>query len=117
MGDGHKTMESSNIKYSSVVSRGSFWLDFTITALNDIDMCACDIGNSYLNANFQEKLWTMVGVKFGRAKGSIMIIVKVLYGFKLSVTVWNGKLAETLKAMGYKYTEAHPDVWLKCSMK
>ena len=43
--------------YSSVVWRESVRVAFLITALNDLEICAADVGNAYLNAPTREKLW------------------------------------------------------------
>ena len=42
--------------YYSVVNRESVRLEFLIYGLNDLDICACDIGNAYLNAPCWGKL-------------------------------------------------------------
>ena len=116
--DGHKTEAPSSLTYSSVVSRDSVRIAFMIAALNDLDVCACDIGNAYLNANCREKLWTIAGAEFGpEDKGKVMIIARALYGLKSSGAAWRAKLAETLDSLGYKPTQSDPDVWLKKAVK
>ena len=52
---GHTTDPPSSITYSSVVSRDSIRIEFTLAALNGVDIRAADIGNSYLNAKCQKK--------------------------------------------------------------
>ena len=47
----------ASITYSSVVSRDSIMISLLIASLNNLDICACDIGNSYLNDKCREKLW------------------------------------------------------------
>ena len=44
---GHTTDPPSSIAYSSVVSRDSVRIAFTLASLNDIDIRAADIGNAY----------------------------------------------------------------------
>ena len=46
---------SPHASYSSVASRKSVRMGFLFTALNNIDILACDIGNAYLNAPNREK--------------------------------------------------------------
>ena len=72
--DGHTTAPSSSITYSSVLSRGSARIVFLLASLNDLDIFACDIGNTYLNSKCREKLWTEAGTEFGTDKGRVMII-------------------------------------------
>ena len=44
--DGYTTEPPSSIPYSSVVSRESVMIAFILAYLNEIDVFACDIGNS-----------------------------------------------------------------------
>ena len=50
VGGGHTTTAPSSITFSSVLSRDSVRTAFTITALNELDILACDIHNAYLTA-------------------------------------------------------------------
>ena len=52
---GHTTDPPSSITCSSVVSRDSIIIVFTLAALNDADIRAADVGNAYLNAKCREK--------------------------------------------------------------
>jgi len=63
-------------------------------------------------ALFREKLWTVAGTEFGSEKRSIMIIARALYGLKSSGTAWRSTLAQTMEALGYRPTQADPDVWI-----
>ena len=66
---GHTTDHLSSITYSSVVSRDSVSIAFILAALNNVDIRASDIGNAYLNAKCQEKIWKVVWTDFGSKKG------------------------------------------------
>ena len=72
---GHTTDPPSSITCSSVVSRDSIRISFTLAALNNVDIGAADIGNAYLKAKCQEKIWTVVGTGFGSEKGKVMLVV------------------------------------------
>ena len=65
VGDGQKTKAPSSITHSIVVSSDSVQLSFTISYINDLDICACDIGNALLNVNCGYKLFSIDGVEFG----------------------------------------------------
>ena len=115
--DGHKTKPPTSITYSSVVSRDSVRIALTIASLNSLEVSACDIGNAYLNAPCREKLWTVAGSEFGSEKGAVMIIARALYGLKSSGAAWRATLAQTMEQLGYKPTQADPDVWIKRASK
>jgi len=114
---GHKTRPPSSITYSSVVSRDSVRIALTLASLNSLGVSACDIGNAYLNAACREKLWTVAGPKFGSDKGSVIIIARALYGLKSSGAAWRSTLSETMGVLGYRPTQADPDVWIKRASK
>ncbi len=87
--------------YSSVVSHESIQIAFLIAALNDLDVFATDVGNTYLDAPCWEKIWTRAGKEFGSDEGCTMNNVQELYGFKTSGAVWRVTLAQKLLDMGY----------------
>jgi len=115
--DGHKTKPPTSITYSSVVSRDSVRIALTIASLNSLEISSCDIGNAYLNAPCREKLWTIAGAEFGSEKGAVMIISRALYGLKSSGAAWRSTLAQTMELLGYKPSQADPDVWIKRATK
>jgi len=114
---GHTTETPASSTYSSIVSRESVRAAFLLAALNDLDVFAADVGNAYLNAPCREKIWTRAGKEFSSDEGSIMIIVRALYGLKTSNAAWRAAFAEKLTEMGYKSTKADPDVWIRESVK
>jgi len=114
---GHTTDSPTSSTYSSVVSRESVWIAFLIAALNDLQVFAADIGNAYLNAPCREKIWTCAGKEFGSDEGSVMIIVRALYGLKTSGAAWRATFAQTLVEMGYVSSKVDPDVWLRKAMR
>ena len=82
---GNTTEPPAEATYSSVVSRESVRIGFLIAALNDLEICAADVTNAYINADCREKIWTVAGPEFGATEqGSVMIIKKALYGLKSS---------------------------------
>lgn len=114
---GHQTEDPTALTYSGVVSRDSVRLAFLIAALNDLDIMSADVGNAYLNAPCKEKIWTLAGLEFGSDAGSVMFVVRALYGLKSSGASWASTLANTLRGMGYSPSEADRNVWLKPGCK
>ena len=114
---GHTTEAPAAITYSSVVSRDTVRIAFTIAALNDLDVMSCDIGNAYLNAPCREKIWCEAGTEFGSDKGKVMKITRALYGLKSSGASWRAMFASTLNDMGYISSKGDPDLWLRPRVK
>jgi hypothetical protein len=76
--NGNETGAPPSLTYSSVVSRDSVHIAFTIAALNDLKLLSCDIQNAYLTADCRERIYCIAGPEFGSESGSIMIIKKAL---------------------------------------
>ena len=76
----HMTETSAMMTYSSVVARDSICLAFLITALNNIDVDACDIGNMYLHVPCKEKIWFEAGIECSEHLGKVMRVIHALYG-------------------------------------
>ena len=80
---GHVTDPPDCMMYSSVVSRETVRITFLLAALNDLDVCAANIGNAYLNADCAEHIYTMAGKEFGKAlQGKVLIVCFVWYRWR-----------------------------------
>ena len=110
---GHTTDTPSSITYSSVVSRDSVRLTFTIAALNSVDVISCDLENAYLNVMCREKIWFKDRTECGEDKGKVLILVRALYGLKYVGSSWHAALAQVLKDLDFVSTLADPDVWIR----
>ena len=76
---------------------------FTLAKLNELDVCAGDIGNAYLYGKTKEKVYIIAGPEFGvKLLGKKLIIDKALYGLKSSSARFHEHLSGTLLSMGYK---------------
>jgi hypothetical protein len=76
---GHMTEAPSAITYASVASRESIRIGLLIAALNDLEVFAADIQNSYLTIPCKEKIYTILGEEFGpHRKGKEATAVRAL---------------------------------------
>lgn len=114
---GHKTDPPKEMTYSSVVSRDSVRIAFTVAALNDLDVLMADVQNAYLNAKTTERVYTIAGPEFGKNEGRPVLIVRALYGLKSSGARWRDHLACTLRGAGYTGSRADGDVWMRPAVK
>ena len=118
----HSTDVPTTITYSSVVSRDSVRIAFTIAELNGFDVMCCDVGNAYLNAPCGGKVWFLGGgggggLDVGEDRGKILVLTRALYGLKSSGGSWCATLATTLENTGFESTIADPDVWRRKAQK
>ena len=76
-----------------------------------------DIGNVYLNANTKENIYTRAGANFELVgimdEGTILELVKALYGLPTSGNIWHVHLSHTLRVTIFKPTRIDPDVWIR----
>jgi hypothetical protein len=56
---GHQTDPPKELVYSSIISRDSVHLAFTIAELNDLEILSADVQNAYLNMPTKEKIYTI----------------------------------------------------------
>ena len=60
-----------------------------------------------------EKIRLLGGDKCGEGKGLVLLIVRVLYGFKSAGFSWRSALAAALRKIGLNPTMAYPNVWIR----
>ena len=110
VGGGYTTIAPPSITFSPVVSRDSVRIDLTISALNKLDIIACDIQNAYLTALCIENIWTFVGPEFGEEEGTLTLVKMALYGLKSSGAELRSKIEGVLSDIGYLSTKGDPNV-------
>ena len=88
-----------------------------ITAVNDIEVMAGEIGNAYHNLNNEGKMYTCAGAKFKligiTTEGTLLEVVKVLCGLITIGNRWHANLPHTLRVMGFKPTKFDPDFCIR----
>ena len=80
--DGSLTPEPVENIYSGVVSLRQFRLAIFLGELNNLELWGADIGNAYLEAYTQEKLFIIASPEFEELESFILIFNKALYGLK-----------------------------------
>ena len=86
--DGHLTPDPIENTYSGVVSLRNPRLVIFLGKLNNLELWGADIGNAYLEAFTDEKLYIVAGPEFQELEGYILIFLKALYGLKSSGKRW-----------------------------
>ncbi len=99
--------------YASVVHGLSTQLMHVIANKNKLDMLVGDVGNAFVNAYTNEKVYSRAGPEFGDREGSIVIIKKALYGLKSSAECWHSMFSDSLRKLGFSPTRFDRDVWIR----
>jgi hypothetical protein len=110
---GHWTKAPATITYASMVSHETVRLALTFASLNELKVKMGDVLNTYITASVKDKVWTILGTKFGHDSGKCAIIVHALYGLKSAGAAFLAHLASFMRQMGYTCWKADPDLWLK----
>ena len=76
-------------------------------------MWGADIGNAYLEAFTDEKLYIGAGPEFKELEGYILIFLKALYELKSSGKRWADVIHNILKYLKFTPSEADPCIWLR----
>ena len=107
------TPEPAENIFSGVVSLRHLRLVIFLGELNNLELWGADIGNAYLEAHTQEKLFIIGGAEFEELQGFILIFNKALYGLKSSGKRWAEKFYDIIKDMGFTPSKADPCVWMR----
>ena len=99
--------------YSSVVSIKGSKTTIFIAELNGMQVWTMDVGNAYLEAYTDEKIYIVAGDKFGSRAGHTLVILKALYGLKSSGKRWCEKCLAILRDMGFSPSLAEDDIWMR----
>ena len=110
---GHVVNATMYESYASVVQTRTIRILKTIAANEGLNFITGDIGNAFVQAQTQEKIYSKAGPEFGPRSGCIVILKKALYGLSTSARAWNLELGDSIRRMGYTPTRADPDLWIK----
>ena len=110
---GHMTEVPIESVYSGVVSLKGLRLIMFLAELNHLEIWATDVGNAYLEAKTQEKVFIIAGPEFGELEGHLLVVYKALYGLRTSGLRWHERFADTLRDMGFQTSKADSDIWMR----
>lgn len=111
--DGHLIDVQLDSVYSGDVSLCELRLVLFLAELNDLDTCATDIGNAYLEAETKEKVYIVAGKEFGPLAGHLLVINKALYELRTSGLRWHEKFSDCLRELGFSPSKYDPDIWMR----
>jgi hypothetical protein len=83
------------------------------TGLNGLQTWATDIGNAYLEAKTNEKVYIIAGPEYGDLEGHLLIICKALYGLRSSGLRWHEGFSIALRAEGFVPCKAEPNILMR----
>jgi hypothetical protein len=116
--DGHKTANPIGSTFAGVVSRESVRIAFTYAALNEVDVCAADIRNAYLQAPSSQKDYIICGPEFGLENvGKAALIHRAVYGGKAAGRDFRNHLRACMHHLQFESCPADPDVWMRPAKK
>ena len=106
--DGHPAPEPIENIDSGVVSLRNLMLVIFLGKLNNLNIWGTDIGNAYLDAFTDEKLYIVAGPEFKELEGYILIFLQTLCGLKSSGKRWAEVIHGILRDMKFTPSKADP---------
>ena len=110
---GHVVDLSQYTTYSLVIENLSVRLVFMIAAHQKLDIMTGDIGNAFPTAPCAEKVWSRCGPESGPQEGSIVTLMRALYGLKTAARSFHKFFGDTVRRMGFKPSRADQDLWYR----
>ena len=110
---GHRTVDLGEDAYSGVVAPEAIQLGMFAAIHNSLKVIAADIGNAYLHAKTNEKLYTILGDDYGELSGKVLVFNKGLYGLRSSGARFHEHLSDILRKTGFIPSKADSDLWFK----
>ena len=99
--NGHLTDIPLESVYSGIVSLRGLRTCIFLAELNDMEPWATDISSAYLEAYTTKNVYIRAGPEFNELEGHLLIIIKALYGLRLSGNAFNQLLVECLQGLGF----------------
>lgn len=116
--DGHKMPDPLYSQFAGVVTRESVRIAFLYAALNQLDVCAADIRNAYLQAPSSRKDYIICGPEFGLENiGKVALVRRAIYGGKTSGRDFRNHLRSCMHHLNFQSCPADPDVWMRPAIK
>ena len=113
---GGNVIDSSSYNTNSTTVHDiSIRLMMLIAVKNRLGLMAGDIGNAFPTAPNMEKVWTIAGAEFGEQAGSVVEIMRALYGLSTASRAFHEFLGDCLRRMKFNPTRADPDLWIRKS--
>ena len=98
---------------SSTIKGLSIRLLHVITHKAGLQQICGYVGNAYVNAYTNKKVFARAGPKFGQLEGSIVIIAKALYSLKTSSERWHVHFSNSLRGLRFEPTRFDHNVWIR----
>ena len=104
--------------YASTMKTISARILMLIASANKLDVLTGDIGNAYLYAKSNQKIYCRLGKEFNIfdkdiPSGSLATVEQALYGLPTSANRWHAHLSDTLRQMGFTQSRFDSDVWIR----
>ena len=109
---GHLTDTPIDSIYLSVISLWGLRIVIFLAELNKMEIWTTNVGNAYLEAYTEEKVYIIGDSVFGDREGHCLVIVKALYGLRSSGLRWWERLSKVLIKMGFHPTKAEDNIWI-----
>lgn len=99
--------------FAPVAKQVTFRMLLTIASRRNMLVKHVDVKTAYLNGDLKETVYMKIPPGVAAEPNEVCLLRKSLYGLKQSARMWNRKLDETLRQMGFKPAEADPCLYVR----
>ena len=99
--DGNWTEVLKEDIYSGVVGLDTVHLGFQLAAMNDLLVCAADVGTAFFHGFTRKKVYIVAGSEFEGLEGKPLIIHCGIYGLRSSAAQFHEHLAHAVRQLGF----------------
>ena len=100
--------------FASVVTLEAERLGFLMAKMHGLQVVAADVGNAYLTAYTEEKLYIIAGDEFGpEYKGKRLLVERSVYGTRTGGARFHESLSAKLRRIKFHPSKADHDLWMR----
>uniref|UniRef100_A0A0A1WFC7 Retrovirus-related Pol polyprotein from transposon TNT 1-94 n=1 Tax=Zeugodacus cucurbitae TaxID=28588 RepID=A0A0A1WFC7_ZEUCU len=99
--------------FSPVVRYATIRMVLAIAAEYELHVHQLDVSTAYLNGKLEDDIYMRQPEMFQQDNDCVLKLKKSLYGLKQSGRVWNSRLDEVLKEMGFSACNSEPCLYTK----
>lgn len=101
--------------YAPVVLRDSLRMLIALAPTLGLHVHMMDVQTAFLNPVLKQQVFVGLPVGFQHADGSVLKLLKTLYGLRQSPKCWNDDVNNTMLRLGFRRGRADPAMYLKGS--
>ena len=98
--------------FAPVAKLASLRILLAIAAVEDLEIHQMDVVTAFLIPDLEEEIYMVQPEGFDGKEGLVCKLQKGLYGLKQSARIWNARLCQHLKSLGFQQSSCDPCIFI-----